>query len=102
MGYKEFFKFNIYKLVVFLGFGVLMNLAPKNVGVCVDGIDFGYCIQYYGFPFKSFIITGEIQNIPADHLSSIISKGILGALGNLLIAYLIVSIIFYFIYSKKS
>ena len=75
-----------------------MNVAP-NISQCVDGIDFGYCITYHGLPFRSFIISGEIGNIPQSNLTEIIKMGIIGFLKNLLIAYLIISLV-YFVYYK--
>ena len=98
MTWKQFFGFTKIKLILFVILAILMNIR-RTSGVCVDALNYGYCISYHGLPFTSFIVTGEVSSIPLSDLAEIITRGLIGFLANALIAYLILSLIF-FVYSK--
>ena len=91
---NRFFGFTKAKLIAFIALVILMNVAPREPGVCVDGLDFGYCIASYGLPFPSFI-TGEVGNIPSGQWPGIVMTGIVGFVANTVIAYLVISVVFF-------
>lgn len=100
MTLKEFFGFTRSKLILLIIFIIVLNIIPTS-NICVDGINFGYCIDYHGLPFPSFIITGEVGGIPSSHLTGIITSGLIGFIGNSLIAYLVLSLVFFGYYKFK-
>ncbi|MFH1650406.1 MAG: hypothetical protein ABIA93_07725 [Candidatus Woesearchaeota archaeon] len=102
---NNYFRLSAWKIVVILFvFGVtfLFPMTLLGSGPCVDGANFGYCINYHGFPFPTFVITGEVQNMPHPHfVSMFFVQGIIGFVLNLLFVYLLVSLIFYPIHKRR-
>jgi len=72
---------------------VILTFIPYK-SICVHSVDSGYCITLWGFPFSSFIITGELFNIPKQDLVSYLMKGFLGSIGNLAISFVVVFVFF--------
>lgn len=87
------FRLTKLKLIALIIFGIYAIIF-SSIEICKDGVDFGYCIQYHGFPFSTFI-SGEIDNIPSQHYSEIVNvpKFTFGIVGNLAVIYFLLSCI---------
>ena len=85
---KVLLSHSLWKVLLFALFGYALHMIPVG-GKCVDGVGFGYCITYRGFPFQ--IVTGEIANMPASHREGVLFKGLVGGIANLLILWLVLS-----------
>jgi hypothetical protein len=79
MNWKELFGFTKIKLMLFIVVIILINFIQVD-RFCSDP---GGCIDYYGIPFRWSIIN--------DHWGG----GLLSIIGNILVAYLGISLIFY-------
>ncbi len=72
---------------------LVLNLIPSGA-ICTDGVNFGYCIEYKGFPFHSIFSTeGEFDIFPTSYAENIRSERIIGTIANTIIAGAIVLII---------
>ncbi len=85
----EFINFKKSFIISIIILFAVLTLVPYK-SICVDSADSGYCITLWGFPFSSFIVTGELFNIPSADLIGYILKGLLGSIGNLAISFAVV------------
>lgn len=73
------------KLAFIIITAFVLNLIPTG-GVCVDGVDFGFCVQNKGFPFQSIFVGGELENIPLSHAEKFWNERIIGTIANTIVA----------------
>ncbi|MFH1400949.1 MAG: hypothetical protein ABIH41_05505 [Nanoarchaeota archaeon] len=103
---NNYFRLSRGKAFVCLALFALSFLSPITVlgsGPCVDSAAYGFCIQYHGFPFPTFFITGEVQNMPAGAIIDFfVVQGTIGFLLNLAIIYLLVSSVFFWFFRRQS
>ncbi|HZX19614.1 MAG TPA: hypothetical protein VFF13_01205 [archaeon] len=86
MDFKKVIQLKL-KRIVFAALIILaVSLIVEFIGaICIDGIDFGYCVSRGGTPF-SFLVMGEINAIPQSHLANWFSGFPYLTIGNTLFA----------------
>ena len=87
-------------MFIFLVFVSALNVFP-NISVCRDGLYSGYCITRYGFPFPSFVLSGEIAAVPSQEFIMLLSEGAFGFIFNVLVSYGLASLIYYLLIKAK-
>jgi|SRR3989338_6155994 len=97
---RECFSSSKLKVFFFIVFVFALNVSP-NISVCRDGIYSGYCITRYGFPFPSFLLSGEIAAVPSQELIRLLSEGAFGFIFNVLVSYGLASLIYYLLIKAK-